>query len=144
MINYLIFFMRSLNRVMMIGHLAADIDYRQTKNGHSFASFPLATNRIIYEKDKTKKEIVDYHKVIAWGKLGEICEKYLGKGIAVYIEGFLVNRSFKDKNDEKHFRTEIIAKELNILTWKKNAKGREEIGLESIDDKDVEIVEDDE
>lgn len=125
-------FMKSLNRVMLIGHLAADPEMRQTKNGHTVVNFPVATNRIFKAGDGNKKEIVDFHRVLAWDKLGEICNGLLVKGMAVYMEGRLANRSFDDSEGKKHFRTEIVADELNILTWKKNKAGNSEIGIEEV------------
>ncbi|MEK7085848.1 MAG: single-stranded DNA-binding protein [Patescibacteria group bacterium] len=124
--------MRSLNRVMLIGHLAADPELRQTKNGHTVVSFPMATNRILRNGDGSKREVVDFHRILAWDKLGQICGEYLVKGMAVYIEGRLSNHSFEDKDGNKHFRTEIVTDELNILTWKKTKTGNPEIGMESI------------
>lgn len=124
--------MRSLNRVMLIGHLAADPELRQTKNGHTVVSFPMATNRVLNSKDGTKRELVDFHRVLAWNKLAEICNQYLVKGMAVYVEGRLANHSFDDKDGNKHFRTEIVSDELNILTWKKSKAGKPEIGIEEM------------
>lgn len=116
--------MKSLNRVTMLGRVASDIDLKQTKNGISVANFPIAINRVIKANDGEKSEIVDFHRVIAWRGLAEICSKYLGKGVSVYVEGKLVNRSFDDRDGNRHYRTEIIADDLRILTWKKNKEGK--------------------
>ena len=118
--------------MMLIGHLAADPELRQTKNGHTVVSFPMATNRILNGKDGTKRELVDFHRVLAWNKLAEICSKFLVKGMAVYVEGRLANHSFDGKDGNRHFRTEIVSDELNILTWKKGKTGKPEIGIEEI------------
>lgn len=128
--------MRSLNRVTIMGHLAADVDFRQTQSGKTLATFPIATNRRVKDENGEYREIVDFHRVVAWGRLGEICHEYLVKGLAVYLEGRLVNRSYEGKNGEKRYRTEIIAESLNILTWKKK-KGKDEIGIEPISDFNV-------
>ncbi len=124
--------MRSLNRVTLMGHLAADVDFRQTKTGKTLATFPVATNRMTKDKDGEKREVADFHRIVAWGKLGEICDKYLAKGVAVYLEGKLINRSFESKSGEKHYRAEIVAENLNILTWKKTKDGDQELGIEPI------------
>ncbi len=124
--------MRSLNRVMLIGHLAAEPETRQTKNGHTVVNFPVATNKVFKAEDGTKREIVDFHRILAWNKLGEICGQYLQKGTAVYLEGRLVNRSFDDKEGHKHYRTEIVADGINILTWKKTKSGTAEVGIENV------------
>ena len=135
--------MRSLNRVMLIGHLGADPELRQTKSGANLVSFPLATNATVRQQNGEKREVVDFHRVIAWGKLAEICNEYLGKGTAVYLEGKIVNHSFVDKEGNKHYRTEIMADELNILTWKKNKSGGQDVGLENVGQEEIDIVEED-
>lgn len=134
--------MRSLNRVMLIGHLAADPEVRQTKSGHTVVNFPIATNRIFRNEDGSKREIVDFHRVLAWNKLGGICGDYLHKGQAIYVEGRLANHSFDDNDGKKHFRTEIVADGLNILTWKKTKSGNSEIGIEEVvaDGEEEELV----
>lgn len=124
--------MRSLTRVMLLGHLAADPETRQTKNGHSLAVFPVAVNRVYLGKDGKKNEIVDFHRIVAWSKLGEICEKYLKKGMAVLVEGRLINRSFDDKEGNRHFRTEVYADYLNILTWRKSKGGVSQLAVENV------------
>ena len=123
---------------MLIGHLAADPELRQTKNGHTVVNFPIATNRVFRNEDGSKKEIVDFHRILAWNKLGEICGEYLRKGQAIYLEGRLTNHSFDDNDGKKHFRTEIVADGLNILTWKKNKSGNGEIGIEEVVEKEEE------
>ena len=123
--------MKSLNKVMLIGHLGADLDLRQTKEGLSVASFPIAINRNI-QADEGKTETVDYHRVVVFGKFADICSKYLAKGIAVYVEGKLVNRSYEDKDKNKQYKTEIVADNINFLTFKKGKDGKKEIELEQI------------
>lgn len=135
--------MRSLNRVMLIGHLTADVDIRQTKNGHTVASFSIATNQVLKSEDGTKRELTDFHRVVAWEKFGQMCSQYLIKGMAVYLEGRLVNRSFDDKEGNRHYRTEIVAETLNILTWKKSKTGQQEVGMEvmpGVEEKEEELV----
>jgi len=124
--------MRSLNRVMLLGNLAADVDCRQTKAGSVVANFPLATNRVAKGSDGKKVDIADFHRVTAWGKLGEICNKYLAKGTAIYLEGKLINKSFDDLAGKRQYRTEIVADDVRILTWKKSSDGKKQVGVESI------------
>lgn len=136
--------MKSFCKVMVMGHLAADPEIRQTKNGNDLASFPLATNRFSRGEGGEKREVVDFHRVVVWKGLAGVCEKYLAKGSAVLIEGRLINRSFDDEEGNKHFRTEIVADGVNILTWKKGkGDSKEKIGLKDISDNpaDVEIEE---
>lgn len=103
-----------------MGNLAADPTDTPLAKGGAMISFPLATNRE-YEHNGEKKKVTDFHRIIIWGKLGEVAKKYLAKGSAVYIEGRIVNRAFDDKAGEKRFITEIIADDLNIITWKKGS-----------------------
>lgn len=125
---------------MLMGHLAADPEIRQTKNGNDVASFPLATNRFSRDVDGEKREIVDFHRVVSWNGLAGVCEKYLAKGSAVLVEGRLINRTFDDAKGEKHFRTEIVADGVNILTWKKEKEGLEKIGLKDISEDFGDVV----
>lgn len=110
--------MRSVNKVILVGHLAADPDINEVK-GAAMVTFPIATHRET-ASDGTRKEVTDYHRVVAWGKLGEICHKYLAKGQGVYVEGTLLNRAF-EKDGMRRYVTEIRADEINLLTYKKKA-----------------------
>ncbi len=135
--------MRSLNKVFLMGHLAADPELRQTKSGFSVANFPLATNRSVKTDNGDKSEITDFHRIIVWRGLADVCEQYLAKGSAVYIEGKIVNRSFEDKTGNRHFRTEITADDVNILTWKKTKNGSGQISLNPVkEDEKEEALED--
>ena len=107
--------MKSVNKVILVGHVAADPEAIGT-TGRSRTVFALATHRE-YTSDGEKKEVTDYHRVIVWGKLGEICAKYLTKRQGVYVEGTLLNRAY-EKEGERRYITEIRADEINLLTWK--------------------------
>ena len=109
--------MRSVNKVILVGHVAADPEQTETKTGRIRVTFPLATHRDT-TSDGVQKEVTDYHRIVAWGTLGEICNKYLGKGQGVYVEGTIVNRAYEKDGDRKYV-TEIRAEEVNMLTWKK-------------------------
>lgn len=109
--------MRSLNKAMLIGNLASDPDQKKMASGTSMVSFPLATNRE-YESGGEKKKATDFHRIVIWGKLGQVAKDYLVKGSAVYVEGRIVNRSYEVEKGDKRFITEIVADDLNIITWK--------------------------
>lgn len=126
--------MKSLNRVMLLGNLASDVDFKQTKGGSLVANFPIATNRFIKSSSGEKESRADFHRVTAWGKLGEICHKYLAKGTAVFLEGKIINNNYEDSEGVKRYRSEIVAEDINILSWKKGKTGSNELGLESIKD----------
>jgi single-strand DNA-binding protein len=115
-----------------MGHLAADPELRQTKTGIAVAQFPLAVNYSVKEKNGEKSEMADFHRIVAFRGLADICIKYLAKGMAVYVEGKLMNNVFDDKNGNRHYRTEIIADNLNILTWKKTKSGAGEVSVKEI------------
>jgi single-strand DNA-binding protein len=109
--------MRSINKAVLLGNLAADPDEKVMPKGQAMVSFPLATNRE-YEQDGERKKSTDFHRVVIWGKLAQVAKQYLAKGSAVYVEGKIVNRSYADQGGDRRFITEIVADELNIITWK--------------------------
>ena len=107
---------RSLNKVMLIGHLGSDPELRYTPSGVPVVSFSLATNESWNDKEGNRQEITEWHKIVAWRKLAEICGQYLTKGRQVYIEGKLQTRSWEDQNGVKKYTTEIIANEMMMLS----------------------------
>jgi single-strand DNA-binding protein len=106
----------NLNKVLLIGRLTRAPEIRQTPAGQSVCSFSIATNRVWLDQAKQKQEKVEFHNIVAWGRLAEICHQYLTKGQLVHIEGRLENRSWQDKNhpEIKHYRTEIIAENMQM------------------------------
>lgn len=124
--------MHSLNRVTLIGHLAADPEVRQTTTGKTVANFPIATNRDWYDSEGKKQQATDFHRIIAWQKLGEICGNYLKKGSAICVEGRISNRNYEDKEGKTRYITEIVSDDINIFTWKKSRDGAEEVNMEQI------------
>lgn len=137
--------MRSLNRVMLMGHLAADPELRQTKSGIGVANFPIAINRSVKGDDGKKAETCDFHRIIAWNGLSTVCGRYLAKGMPVLVEGRLINRSFDDKEGNRHYRTEVVADRVDFFTLRKAKKGEQEAGFEPLSqeesDETVEIEE---
>ena len=101
-----------------MGNLAADPSDTALDKGGIMVAFPLATHRD-YEHNGERKKVTDFHRIIVWGKRAEVAKKYSAKGSAVYIEGKIVNRTYDDKGGSKKYITEIVADELNIITWKK-------------------------
>ena len=124
--------MRTLNRVELIGNLAADPDIRETLSGKKVANFSIATNRGWKSPQGSEKHATDYHRVVAWNKLGEICGEHLKKGSSVLIDGALRNRSYETKEGDKRYVTEIQANNINILTWKKTKNGQPEADMKPI------------
>lgn len=104
-----------LNKVMIIGRLTRDPEIRTTPNGQSVASFSLATNRVWKDQSGSKQEKVEYHNIVAWGKLAEIVGQYLGKGRRTYIEGRMQTRDWEGQDGVKRYRTEVIAENMIML-----------------------------
>jgi len=113
---------RGLNKVMLIGRLGKDPDLRFTQGGMAVASFSVATSEGWTDKaTNEKKERTEWHRIVAFGKLGEICGEYLAKGKQVYIEGRLQTRSWEQDGVTK-YTTEIVANDMQMLD-PKNATG---------------------
>lgn len=105
-----------LNKAMIIGRLTRDPEVRTTPQGQSVASFSLATNRAWTDQQSgQKKEKVEYHNIVAWRRLAEICGQYLSKGRRVYIEGHLQTRDWVGQDGVKKYRTEIVADNMIML-----------------------------
>lgn len=109
---------RSLNLVQLIGNLTKDPEVRYTGNGTAVASFSIATNRSWKNQEGNIEEAVEFHNVVAWSKLGEICGQYLKKGTKVYIQGSLTTRSWQDDAGVTKYKTEVRADEMIILDSK--------------------------
>jgi single-strand DNA-binding protein len=107
-------------KVLIVGNLTKDPEILELESGIKMAKFTVATNRNWTNKEGEKFEETDFHKVIAWRKLAEICASYLRKGSAVLVEGKLSNNSFTSKEGKNIKVTEIQADEVNFITNKKN------------------------
>lgn len=105
----------SLNKAMLIGNLTRDPELRKTTTGQSVCSFSIATNRVYTDASGQKKENADYHNIVAWGRLAEICAQYLTKGKKVYIDGRIQTRDWEGQDGQKKYRTEIIAENMIML-----------------------------
>jgi single-strand DNA-binding protein len=110
---------KSLNKVLLIGHLGKDPEVSYTASGVAVAKFSIATNERWKDQDGNTQERTEWHNIVAWRKLAEICGQYLKKGSKVYLEGRLQTRSWDDKNTGvKRYTTEIIADDLIMLDSK--------------------------
>ena len=105
--------------VVLIGHLTRDPEMRQTTTGKSVATFSIATNRTWTTADGERQEQTDFHDLVAWGKLAEICDQYLSKGTAIYVRGRLQTRNWEAQDGTKRYKTEIVVDDLNILSPRK-------------------------
>jgi len=105
----------NLNKAMLIGNLTRDPEVRQTAGGQSVASFAVATNMVWTDQSGQRQERVEYHNIVAWRKLADICGRFLHKGSKVYIEGRLQTRDWTGKDGAKRYTTEIVAENLIML-----------------------------
>ncbi len=107
--------MAGVNKVILVGNVGTDPELRYTPSGKAVANFSLATNEQWTNKDGGKEERTEWHRVVAWGRLGEICGEYLSKGSQVYIDGKIQTRAWEDKDGNKRYTTEIIAQTMQML-----------------------------
>ncbi len=104
----------NLNKVFLLGRLTADPISRTTPSGQQVATFSIATNRVWYDKVSGKKEDVQFHNIVVWGKQADVAQRFLTKGGVVFIEGRLQTRAWDDKAGQKRRTTEIIAESLQL------------------------------
>ena len=107
--------MRSVNKVILIGNLTRDPEMKETQSGQPITTFGIATNREWNTSDSERKKSTEFHEVVAWSKLAEICNNYLRKGKLVYLEGYLKTKSWETETGEKRFRTEIVLQDMIML-----------------------------
>lgn len=111
----------NLNKAMIIGNLTRDPEARTTPSGQAVTSFSVATNLMWTNANGEKQKKTEFHNIVAWRRLGEICAQYLKKGNKVYIEGRLQTRDWEGKDGVKRTRTEIIADNMIMLDTKGGA-----------------------
>jgi single-strand DNA-binding protein len=108
--------MAGINKAILIGRLGSDPEVRYTPSGVAVANFNIATSEEWKDKDTgEKKERTEWHRIVAWSKLGEICGEYLAKGRQVYVEGRIQTRSWEDRDGNKRYTTEIVASDVQFL-----------------------------
>lgn len=106
------------NKVQLIGMLGSTPEVKTTEAGKKLARFSLATNEIYRNAKGEKVKETTWHNLIAWGKIAEIVEQYVGKGSEIAVEGKLINRSYTDKTGIKKYVTEVEVSELLLLGTK--------------------------
>lgn len=106
---------RSLNRVQLIGNLTRDPELRYTPNGTAVCSFGLATNRSWTTDTGEKKEEAEFHRIVSWSKLAELCSQFLVKGRKVYVEGRLSTRSWTGQDGTQRNTTEVVIDDMILL-----------------------------
>src|SRR5581483_7839997 len=106
---------RSLNRAQLIGNLTRDPELRYTPNGTAVCSFGLATNRSWTTDTGEKHEESEFHRIVAWNKLAELCSQFLVKGRKVYVEGRLATRSWQGQDGQQRSQTEVVIDDMILL-----------------------------
>lgn len=109
-----------LNKVHLIGRVGKPVEIRTTDNS-KVASFTLATSERFKDRNGEVKEQTEWHNIVVWGKLADVCEKYVQKGSTLYVEGKLRTRSWDDKDGNKRYITEILASAIQLLDKKENS-----------------------
>lgn len=122
---------RSLNRAIIIGNLTRDPELKYTPNGTAVCTFGVATNRTWTTADGQQKEDVQYHRIVAWQKLAELCSKLLNKGKKIYLEGRLTYRTFVGRDGQERSITEIVLDDFIVFgDGKRMVTGEEQSPVE--------------
>ncbi len=105
----------SINKVILIGRLGKDPDLKYTPSGAPVARFTLATDEVFKDRSGEQQRRTEWHTIVAWNKLAEICGEYLTKGKQVYIEGSIRSRQWEDQGGNKRTAYEIVARQMTML-----------------------------
>ena len=117
---------RSLNKVILIGNLTRDPEMRYTNSGTPVVTFGMATNKSWKDTEGETKELAEFHNLVAWNKMAEICQQLLAKGMKIYIEGSLSTRSWEAEDGSTKYKTEIRVEDMILL----DSKGKQGTGGE--------------
>ncbi len=105
----------SVNKVIIVGRLGADPELKTLSSGQAVANFTLATSESWVDREGQKQEKTEWHRIVVWGKLAELCRQYLSKGRQVFVEGKLQTRSWEDQQGQKRYTTEIVANNIQFI-----------------------------
>jgi single-strand DNA-binding protein len=111
----------SVNKVILVGRLGRDPETRYTSSGQAVCNFSIATDRAYKDRTGQTQKQTEWHKIVAWGKLAEICQQYLKKGSQIFIEGRIQSRQWDDKEGNKRTSFEIVANEMRMLGGRADA-----------------------
>jgi len=128
---------RSLNKVQLIGNLTREPELRYTTGGTPVVTFGLATNKSWKDQDGNLKEVAEFHNIVAWNKMAEICQQLLAKGMKVYIEGSLSTRSWEAEDGSTRYKTEVRVNDMILL----DSKGKQGNGSAIEDHKEGSVEE---
>jgi len=130
---------RSLNKVLLIGNLTRDPELRYTPQGTAVCSFGLATNRHWVTDSGEKKEDVEFHRLVAWNKLAEICAQLLKKGRKVFVEGRLQTRNWTSQDGSQRTTTEIVVSDMVLLDQKREGESLEDFDVATPDEAPAQV-----
>jgi len=116
--------MASVNKAILIGRLGKDPELKYTQSGDPVANFSIATDESWKDRDGEKQQRTEWHNIVAWKKLAEICGQYLKKGQQVYIEGKIQTRKWEDKDGNTRYSTEVVANNLVMLGSKPDSESQ--------------------
>lgn len=117
-----------INKAILIGNLGSDPEVRYTQSGTAVANFNIATTEKWKGQDGQMQEQTEWHRIVAFARLGEICGEYLSKGSKVYIEGRIQTRKWEDRDGNARYTTEIVAREMKMLDSKGASSGVSDFG----------------
>jgi single-strand DNA-binding protein len=121
----------SVNKVILVGRLGRDPESRFTGSGQAVCNFSLATDRSYKDRNGQTQKQTEWHKIVVWAKLAEICQKYLKKGSQIFIEGRIQSRQWDDKDGNKRTSFEIVANEMRMLGSRSEASAPAHSGDEA-------------
>ena len=127
--------MAGVNKVILVGNLGKDPEIRHLEGGASVANFSLATSESYKDKSGQRVEQTEWHNIVVWRGLADVADKYLKKGMTIYLEGKLRSRSWDDKEGKKNYTTEIVGDTFTILSKKENNTSQNKTEDNSIDSK---------
>jgi single stranded DNA-binding protein (ssb) len=122
----------SVNKVILIGNLGSDPEVRYTPSGAAVCNFNIATNESWNSKEGKKEERTEWHKIVVWAKLAELCGEYLSKGRTVYVEGRLQTREWNDKDGNKRYTTEVVAQSIQFLGGPMGERGSKPVAARAV------------
>jgi len=135
--------MRGLNKVMLIGRLGRDPESNAVTSGDMVCKFSIATDESWTDKSGNKQTKTEWHNIVAWRKLAEICARYLKKGSLVYLEGKLQSRKYEDRSGNDRYITEVVIHDMQMLDTRNIEKPADTGYQNTTDDGDPTITDDD-
>lgn len=131
----------NFNKAIVLGRLTKDPDSRTLPSGQPVVNFSIATNRVLKDQSGNKKEMVEFHNIVVFGKLADICSRYLAKGGLVLIEGRIQTRSWQGQDGAKRYRTEIVAENMQMGPRSGGGEGVSQAPAQAPAEEEIPIIE---